>query len=375
MMKKVVTALLTIAMVFSMTACGSGKEESGSSESTAGTESQATTDSKDTTGADTTDDTTTEALAAEPVVLIGGDNAGVGAAAQLYGELFSKRIEEISGGLITVNYQPNGALGSDTDQQQQMLDGDMDFVICQTAQTTGFVPEVAIFDLPMVFAKYDAEKIGHVLNESAFAEALSACYEAKGMKVLHFLQGGTFRETTTNREIRTLEDFSGLQIRTMENSNHMAFWSALGANPTPLTWGEVYITLQNGGLDAQENATDTCVGANLQEVQDYLVRTHHILYCNQLLFNAEKFNSMPEQYQQWLVQAAKEAATEIETQLAELDRKSTETLVAGGMEEVVLDEAFVDEVLAVPAVQELYKAIDNQVGGGLVTLLQEELAK
>lgn len=369
MKKRVVAAMLASMMVFSLTACG------GSEDATTTAAPTTTPAEKETTKAN--NETTTEADDddLEPIVLIGADNAGNGAAAQLYGELVSEKVKKLSDGLLTVNYQPNGALGSDADIQQQMLDGDVDFVICQTAQTTSFVPEVAIFDLPMVFAKYDGAKIGQVLNDSDFGDALAECYEAKNMKIIHFLQNGTFRETTSNVEIRSLSDFEGLQIRTMENPNHQAFWNALGAAPTPLTWSEVYFTLQSGGLQAQENATDTCAGANLQEVQDYLILTHHILYCNQLIFNNEKFNSMPQQYQDWFYQAAEEAAEEIEADLLTLDQDSTQYMVDGGIEVIEFDDAFIDEVLAVEGVQQLYDDIDAQVGGGLVQMLQDELAK
>lgn len=83
-------------------------------------------------------------------------------------------------------------------------------------------------------------------------------------------------------KLDTLDAFKGLQIRTMENQNHMAFWSALGAAPTPLAWPEVYISLQNGTIVAQENAADTCMTSNFQEVQKYLNFTNHILYLNQI---------------------------------------------------------------------------------------------
>ena len=60
------------------------------------------------------------------------------------------------------------------------------------------------------------------------------------MYCLHFLQGGTFRETTSNKKIETIDDFNGLKIRTMENKNHMAFWQAMGAAPTASMAGGIY---------------------------------------------------------------------------------------------------------------------------------------
>ena len=70
----------------------------------------------------------------------------------------------------------------------------------------------------------------------------------------------------------------------------MAFWTAIGAEPTPLAWSEVYFALQSGTIDAQENAADTCVGANLNEVQKYLACTNHILYLNQICINKDVYD-------------------------------------------------------------------------------------
>ena len=311
--------------------------------------------------------------ALEPVVLIGADNAGVGAAAQLYGELITEKVKEITGGKLTIDYYPNSQLGNDQELQGQMLAGDIDFVICQTAQTVSFVPEVAIFDLPMVFAKYDAATIDYALNKSEFTQKINEAYKAKNMYCLHFLQGGTFRETTSNKKIETIDDFNGLKIRTMENKNHMAFWQALGAAPTPLPWPEVYISLQQGLVDAQENATDTCVGANLQEVQDYLILTHHILYCNQFLINASKFDSLDPLYQEALQQAIDEAAVEIEAQLTEIDVTNRQTLVAGGMELVEFDASFIDQVIE--KAKGVYESIGNDIGQDYVDSLLNALEK
>ncbi|MDW7672520.1 MAG: TRAP transporter substrate-binding protein [Bacillota bacterium] len=309
--------------------------------------------------------------ALEPVTLIGADNSGVGAAAQLYGELVAEKVAAITDGKLTVDYFPNSQLGNDQELQGQMLAGDIDFVIAQTAQTVSFVPEVAIFDLPMVFAKYNAEEIDYALNQSSFYDKINEAYKAKNMYILHYLQGGTFRETTSNKAINSIEDFNGLRIRTMENPNHVAFWQSLGASPTPLPWPEVYVSLQQGLVDAQENATDTNVGANFQEVQDYLIMTHHILYVNQFLINASKFDGLDPLYQDALMQAVKEAAAEIEAQLVEINETNKQILVDGGMELVEFEPTFIDEVLE--RAQGVYDSIGAAIGQDYVDALLEAL--
>lgn len=307
-----------------------------------------------------------------PVVLRGADNAGVGAAGQLFGELVRDKVAEITGGKLTVEYYANSVLGNDQELQGQMLAGDIDFVVCQTAQTVTFVPEVAIFDLPMVFAKYNAKAIDYALNKSAFTDKINEAYQKNGMYCLHYLQGGTFRETTSNRAVRSIDDFKGLKIRTMENTNHMSFWQSLGASPTPLPWSEVFISLQQGLIEAQENATDTCYGNNLQEVQDYLIMTHHILYCNQFLVNSSKFDSLDPVYQAALRQAVDEAALVIEAQLVEINETNKQNLIDGGMELIEFEASFIDEVL--DKASGVYTTVGDKVGHDLVQLLQDELA-
>ena len=137
--------------------------------------------------------------------------------------------------------------------------------------------------------------------------------------------------TTANKELNTLADFKALQIRTMNNSNHMAFWTAIGAEPTPLAWSEVYFALQSGTIDAQENAADTCVGANLNEVQKVLACTNHILYANQMTINKEAYDSLDPAYQAALNQAVTEALAELRPQLSEIDEQNKQTLVDKGM--------------------------------------------
>lgn len=309
--------------------------------------------------------------ALDPVTLIGADNSGVGAVAQLFGELVTEKVAAITGGKLTIEYFPNSQLGNDQELQAQMLAGDIDIVIAQTAQTVSFVPEVAIFDLPMVFAKFSAEEIGYALNESPFHDLINQAYANNNMYVLHYLQGATFRETSSNKAIRSIDDFNGLRIRTMENQNHIAFWRALGASPTPLPWPEVYVSLQQGLVDAQENATDTMVGANFQEVQDYLILTHHILYVNQFLVNASKFDSLDPLFQEALIQAVKEAAAIIEAQLVDIHEDSVSILVEGGMEVIEFDAAFFDQVLERAA--GVYASIGAAIGQQYVDALMNAL--
>lgn len=366
-MKKITAMLLAGAMMLSLAACGGGNGGNAGNNSSGGNNGGGSTSAPQTSGADYS--------ALPKVDLVAAGSLAKGAAGELFGDLVCQKVESITGGQMTIDFYPNGDLGADADILRQMKANEIQMVVCQTAPVVSFVPEVAVFDLPMVFAKYDGATIDKVLNgdDSAFKTQLGEAFNNSGFQLMGILQNATYRLTTANKELKTLADFNGLQIRTMENPNHMAFWTALGAQPTPMAWNEVYFALQSGNIAAQENAADTCLGANLNEVQDYLAFTNHILYANMLIMNVDAYNDLDPLYQQALKQAVTEALAEVGAQLGSIDADNKAELESRGMTLIEYAPEFYDEVLAVPGVVDLYKSIDDAIGG-LGTTLQEALA-
>ena len=365
-MKKLTALLLAGAMALSLTACGGG---GGSSTSTPST---STPDASTSTPGSSADTSAYDSL--DSVSLILADSAAPGAAGAVFDELIAEKAAEITGGKLEIQTYINGELGADVDLLRQMQNGDIDMVGSQLAALVSFCPELAIFDLPMVFAPYTGDQIEEVLNgDSETRAALDTAFENANWHLLGFLQNATYRLTTANTNLQTLADFEGLMIRTMENTNHMAFWEAIGAAPTPMAWNEVYFALQSGNIEAEENAADTIVGANLNEVQDYLACTNHILYVNQISINKDSWDSLDPAYQEALQEAVNQAIDEMRVQLVDIDTQNKETLVEGGMTLIEYEPEFFEEVLAVPGVQGLYASI-NEDTNGLAQTLQDELA-
>lgn len=362
-MKKFFATLLAVAMMLSLAACGGNNSGSGGSTPPASNPSSSTPPASTPSGGGDAD----AYAALAPVTIEGGDTASEGAAGQLFGLRVSELVSEITGGQLTLDYFPGGTLGGDEDLLRQVQSGDLAIVVCQTAPTVSFIPQMAVFDLPMVFAPYDGATIDKVLNgaDSAFKAELNGYYEAAGYHLLGFLQNATYRLTTSNKPLNTLADFRGLNIRTMSNANHMAFWTAIGASPSPIPWADTFFSAQTGAIDAQENAADTCVGANLHTVQDYLACTNHILYANQMAISLKVWQSLDPLYQQALEQAVAQALSEIAPTLKTVDEENKQIMISDGpMTLIEYDNAFFEEVLAQPGVQALYKDInDNQING------------
>ena len=305
--------------------------------------------------------------------LVTSDTTAKGAAGNVFAELVRDKVKAADAGLV-IDYFPNGELGGDADLLRQAQKGYIAIMLCQTAPVVSFIPEVAVFDLPMVFARYDGDTIDKVLNgDSTFHQKMSEAYERAGLHLLGFMQNATYRLATANRDLQTLTDFKGLQIRTMENKNHMDFWTAIGAEPTPLAWAELYISLQQGTVNAQENAADTCVGAHFEEVQNYLACTNHILYCNQICMNKKLYEALSPEHKAVLDKAVAEALAEMRPKLEEIDKSNKEILIKGNMKMIEYDNSFFSDVLDIQGVKDLYRRIDAQTNG-LGNILVDSLA-
>ncbi len=225
---------------------------------------------------------------------------------QLFAEKFAEKVEELSDGKMKIQVYPNSTLGGDRDLLETCADGDIPFIVQNTAPQVSFMNDLAVFDLPCVFDSLDDCR--KKIDDPTFYSLISNVYTDGGYHLLGMADQG-FRVMSTNKPVYSLSDFKGQKIRTMENSFHLAFWKSLGANPTPMSFSEVYIGLQQHTIDAQENPYEVIVSNNLYEQQDYVVETNHLPHLISLIVNDDFFQDLPEDEQEILTQAA-EIATE-----------------------------------------------------------------
>lgn len=223
---------------------------------------------------------------------------------QLYSEKFAELTGEYSDGKMKIEVYANGTIGGDRELLETCKDGDIPFVVQNTAPQVSFMPDVAVFDLPCVFDTI--QEVRETVDSEAFYTLMQQVYLDSGYHLLGYADQG-FREMTTNKKIESIQDFKGQKIRTMENSFHMDFWKALGSAPTPMTFSEVYIGLQQGTIDAQENPLEVIVSSKLYEQQDYIVETNHLPHLISLIVSEEFFQGLTEEQQEIINRAAQEA--------------------------------------------------------------------
>lgn len=220
---------------------------------------------------------------------------------QLYAEKFAEEVARLSDGQMKIQVYPNSVVGGDRELLESCKDGDIPFVVQNTAPQVTFMPDIAVFDMPMLF-----DSIAHVrrtVDHPAFLQRISTVYKQAGYELLGFADQG-FRVMTTNKRVQTLDDFKGQKIRTMENPYHLQFWKQLGANPTPMTFSEVYIGLQQGTIDAQENPYEVIVSNKLYEQQHYVVETNHLPHLITLIVSEKFMSHLSDSQKQIIRQAA-----------------------------------------------------------------------
>ena len=272
---KIIGVMMTILMVSSLVAC------SGGSKTTKKTPGTTTDVGTFTIALDSPEDTVT----------------------YLFAKKFKDLLGTKSAGRMAVQIYSNGQMGGDKEITESVQAGNIDFGVQNTAPQVNFIPELAVFDMPSALPDI---KTARAVLDGPFLEKIKAVYEKSGFKILGFADQG-FRETSTNKKIVTIKDFKGQKIRTMENPYHVAYWKALGSNPTPMAFSEVYIGLQQGTIDAEENPYETIVSAKLYEQQKYVVNTNHIFHLVTLIGNPAKYKALSAKDKKIVDDSAKEA--------------------------------------------------------------------
>lgn len=207
----------------------------------------------------------------------------------IFADAFAANIDSLSGGRLKVRVYHNSLLGGDTELIESCQCGDIPFVVQNTAPEVSYMKRLCLFDLPCAFDSLEA--LHRVLDSDGFMDRVNQIYKDAGFSLLA-MADQNFRVMTSNRKIGGVDDFRGIKIRTMENSYHMDFWSAIGASPTPMAFAELYVGLEQHTVDAQENPYEVICSNALYEVQDYVIDTKHLPHLLALVVNDDFLSSL-----------------------------------------------------------------------------------
>ncbi len=292
------------------------------------------------------------ALAQEEIIF--GISAATGSLQEQTASEFARRANEKLGDAAVVKVFDSSQLGPDQDMMQKVKLGTMQLTLPSSIMPE-IAPEYAIFDLPFLVA--DREHLARI-DETFFRDVLVPAAEAQGYRPLAIWENG-FRQITNNeRPIVTPADLEGLKIRTPNSSWRVAMFQEWGANPTPMAFSEVFVALQTGVIDGQENPLTNIAGAKLDEVQEYLSMSDHVYSPAYPTVGVQAFERLDPEVQRILTETAQEVAVWAREQGAEQDDALREELSASMQVNETDRQAFVE------ASRPIYDKFAEEVEGG-----------
>src|SRR5690606_15440225 len=174
-------------------------------------------------------------------------------------------LEEKTGGKATIEIFPNGQIGDEGQLVEGTLLGTVQMAMTSNSLLSNVVTDLRVLDMPFLFQ--DIPTLSEALRGPA-KDKMRAAAAASGLRLIGSYSSG-IRHLMTKKDINTMEDLANLKIRTMQQPMHVEAFRAYGANPTPMSYSELYGALQSGIVDGAEGATSDYRGQRFYEVADH----------------------------------------------------------------------------------------------------------
>lgn len=242
---------------------------------------------------------------------------------------FATEVQSRTDGRYKIDAFFSGSLGGEREGTEAVQMGTQELALSSTGPIPNFVPEVAILDVPFLFRDYAHAR---AVLDGPIGERLLQKFEPKGIKALGWCDNG-FRHMTNNRRpVNAVGDLQGLKLRTMENPVHIEAFKAFGIIPTPMSFTEVYTSLQQGTVDGLEAPLTVLQANRLEQVQKYMTLTGHVFSPCALMMNKQAFDRLPPKDQAAFQEAAKLAIAANRARVDQVEREAVAYFRDKGME-------------------------------------------
>ena len=272
---------------------------------------------------------------AADIVLKAGHSQNAGEPMDLGLQMMREHLEEATGGKATIEIFPNMQLGGEVEMIKQVLTGSLDITSPSNAPLTNFVPELKIFDMPFLFRS--EQHMINVLRGPVLGE-INDIVAKSGIRLLGVYNVGV-RHIMTKEPLESFEDLAGRKIRTMQSKYHMAAFNAFGANATPISYAELYSSLQTGVVDGAEAANTNYFEKKFYEVAPHWSQLGWTILTAPIIMSEKKFSSLPEDVRAALLEGGHKAAVWEQDHYASVDKGRLEDLQKAGVTIRRLDTA------------------------------------
>lgn len=256
-------------------------------------------------------------------------------------------IEERTGARYCVEVFHSAQLGEEKDTIEQTRFGVIDLNRVSMAPFNGLVKETDVISLPYIFTSIEHM---HAVMDGPIGDEVKAAFEPFDLVALAFYDSGARSFYNSQRPITSIEDMKGLKFRVIQSDVFVDMASALGANPTPMPYGEVYSSLQTGVIDGAENNWPSYESSHHYEVAKYYTLDQHMIVPEVLVMSKASWDKLTPEDQEIVRQAAEESVPFMRELWAEAEKASEEAVRAAGVE--VVTE--IDKAPFVAAMQPVY---------------------
>ena len=201
---------------------------------------------------------------------------------------FAAAVEAKSGGKMKVQLFLNGSLGSDQATLSALKGGTVEMAVMNSGILASEVKALEVFDFPFMFAN---EKEADAIVDGPIGQKMHASLADKGIVGLSYWELGFRNITTGKKQITKVDDIAGLKLRVIPNTINVDWVKALGANPTPLPFPEVYAALEQGAIDGQENPIAVIAANKFWEVQKNVALTNHQYNPQSVIFSKKVWDT------------------------------------------------------------------------------------
>jgi tripartite ATP-independent transporter DctP family solute receptor len=278
-------------------------------------------------------------------------------------EFMADKVMEKSGGTLSILIYPNEQLGSERECLEQLQMGSLAMTKTSAGLVESFVPVVKVFGLPYLFR--DSEHMWKVLNGQIGKNLLDAGLD-KGLKGLCFYDAGARSFYTTNKPIHTPDDLKGLKIRVMKSEMGVKMIDSMKGSATPIDWGELYTSLQQGVVDGAENNPPSFVSARHYEVCKYYSLNEHLRLPDMLLISVSVWNKLSPIHKEILSGAVEESVLFQRELWKKMEDESLATVKKAGVEVI-----YPDKELFKTKVKSLWVDFEGTEIGKLAKQIQE----
>lgn len=284
-------------------------------------------------------------------------------------KVFDACVQEKSGGKMKITAFWSSALGDDLQATQALRSGVQEAVITSSSPLVGLVPALGVFDLPFLFAN---EKEADAVVDGDFGKFINEKLDAVGLVNLAYWENGFRNLSNSKKPVAKWEDFDGMKIRVMQNNIFLDTFKNMGANATPMAFGEIFSGLETKAIDAQENPFVTIDTSKFYEVQKYISVTNHAYTPFLVLFSKPIWNTYTAEEKAALNECAVKGRDEERKVIRALSQQSLAKIKAAGLQ--VNEISPEEHKRMLDKAQTVYDKHKATIGADVVERVQKTLA-